>query len=340
MWILLNPMRLSMMGFSKMKPWLIMAIAATTMATTVEAGPSTVESLLKSVVAIQAEVPPDARTASILGTRRQGNGILINDQGLILTIGYLILEAKKVRVLAYDRREIEAEIVGYDAETGFGFIRANTLMDGQPVALGDSDSVKAEDPVLLAAWNPDGEIQTAVVVSRRTFAGYWEYLVENAIYTVPAFQNFAGAALINKNFELIGVGSLLVQNAKEGGREVPGNLFVPANLLKPVLERIADNKRLKPRAARPWMGVNISEQFGRVIITRVTVDGPADRAGLHVGDILLEVEGKKIGSMETFYKELWSRGKAGISVRMRIVQKNEIVKMLVVTGDRSAFYNR
>jgi len=295
------------------------------------------EELARAVVSLVTDAYPDSRTAGVLGTHREGNGIVIDREGRILTVGYLVLDAQRVRVLRFDGREFPATVLGYDVDSGLGLVQAQAPLGLEPLVLGDSSRLAVDDPVLLLNSGGLEAARAGTVVSRRTFAAYWEYMVEAAIFTVPPQRDFAGAALLDRDLRVVGVGSLLVQNAASEGLAMAGNLFVPIDRVKPVLRDLVEAGR--PRAkARPWLGVNVAEQFGRVIVTRITPGGPARESGLQPGDIILEVDGHKVDGLESFYRQLWGLGPAGIVVKLKLLQRNDVVRIAVTTRDRYSQY--
>ena len=299
---------------------------------------ATLEELARAVVGISAEIDPASRTAAALGTHREGNGVVIDREGHVLTIGYLILEANEVHVQRYDGKDFPARVLGYDADSGLGLLQVMGAMELVPMTLGESASLSVQDPVLMLTRQGLEGAATATVVSRRTFAGYWEYLLENAIYTAPPQGDYAGAALLDRDLRLVGIGSLFVQNAAAESVTLPGNLFVPIDRLKPVLKDLVETGR--PRShSRPWLGVNVAEQFGRVIVTRVTSHGPASEAGLQPGDIILEVAGKKVEGVENFYRQLWATGAAGVVVKLKLLQRSDVVQIAVPSRDRYGHYS-
>lgn len=299
--------------------------------------PGTVDDLVTAIVGLKADIHPAGRTVASLGTHRVGTGVVIGRKGLILTIGYLILEAERVTVTTHDGRELSARVLGYDADSGFGLLLTSAPLNLARLPMGDSARLKVQDPVLVLGRGGVEGVNSAVVVSRRTFAGYWEYLLETAIFTAPPQRNFAGAALVDQNLRLVGIGSLYVENAAAGGLSVPGNMFVPINLLKPILSDLEKVGRPVTRS-KPWLGVNVAEQFGRVIVTRVSPEGPANDSGLEAGDIILEIGDKKVGGLEQFYRELWRQGDAGIIVRLKLLQRNDITQISVTSSDRYLHY--
>ena len=287
---------------------------------------------LEGVVKLSIKAVPNARTADTLGAEREGTGVLIGDKGLILTIGYLLLEADSVLVVAGDGRVFPASIVGYDHASGFGLVRAAGITS-RPLEMGSSDEVRELATVLVAAHGGAGGTSRACVVSRRRFTGWWEYMIEGGMFTAPPRFEHSGAALLDADGALIGIGSLWVSDALEAGAAFPGNMFVPIDLLKPLLEDIlATGKRRGP--ARPWLGVYSEEIQGHVVVTRVLPDSPAAKAGLKRGDIILGVGGQAIGRQSEFYQRLWGSGDAGSPVTLHVLQNKLVKKLQLHSADR------
>jgi len=284
-----------------------------------------------SVVLLRATAPRDARSAGSLGVERHGSGIVIDTNGLILTIGYLILEAEGVEVIPADGKAIPATVVGYDHVTGFGLVRASLPLAIKPIELGESGTLPEREPVLIAGF--DG-VAPAYVVSKRQFAGFWEYLLDSAIFTAPATVNWSGAALIGRDGKLYGVGSLVVTDAIKPQTYSPGNMFVPIDLLKPILGDLIGNGRVSG-PARPWIGVNTQEmQGGQLVVTRVTRDGPAEKSGLKAGDIIVRLGGQPISGQVDFYRKLWGKGPAGTQIPVSVLQGAEVKDLVIQSIDR------
>ncbi len=293
------------------------------------------ESAARAVVAVRVRALGNARSLASLGAERSGSGVLIAPSGLVLTIGYLILEADQVEVTDSSGRSLPAAVVAYDHATGFGLLRPIAPLAGRPVPLGDASRVEPLDRLLVVAAG-EGGASVATVVSRRPFAGYWEYLIDGAIFTVPARADHSGAALLNGEGELVGIGSLLVMDAMTPGTRLPGNMFVPVDLVKPVLaELIATGRQRAGR--RPWLGVSTMEDDGRLRVLRVSEDGPAERAGLRSGDIILGVAGEKVHDLPGFYRALWAAGEPGVEVPLVVLQGSELRELRVRSVDRLDF---
>ncbi len=290
------------------------------------------EELNAAIVKVKAFVRSDARTAATLGTEREGTGTLIGGDGLVVTIGYLILEADRVELIAGGKK-VPAEIVGYDHDTGFGLLRALTKIPAKPLKLGDASQIKIKDKVLAINYNGAEGARPALVVSRREFAGYWEYMLASAIFTAPPLMDWSGAALVDQEGRLIGVGSLIVNDPMEGGDIGPGNMFVPIDLLKPVMADLMTQG--KPATTpKPWIGINSEEVRGRLFITRVSPGTPAEKAGLKKGDIILGVGGKQVNTLGELYRALWGSGQAGADVKFNVLQGVAPAEVTVKSIDR------
>ena len=292
-----------------------------------------VEELVSAVVRLKTHINPDGRTVEGLGREREGSGIVIDNSGLVLTIGYLMVEAYAAEVIDNDGHALPANVVGYDHESGFGLLRTIEPPKVKPMALGKSADVKERDPVLVASFGGAAMVGAAYVVARREFAGSWEYMLDEALFTAPPHPAWSGAALISREGKLIGVGSLIVGNATGGSEKTPGNMFVPIDRLSPILgELIADGRIAGP--GRPWLGVNAEELHGRLFVSRVTPDGPAAKAGIRRGDLIVGVNGEAPKSLADFYRKVWAQGGAGVNVPLDVLQDNQLRRLEVKSINR------
>ncbi len=286
---------------------------------------------LSAVVGVRAEVPPSARTAQTLGTEREGGGVVIGQDGLVLTIGYLIMEAAHAEIVEQDGSVVPADVVAYDYETGFGLLRPVTRLNATPIELSDSTELPKSTRVLVAG--PDGP-SPAMVVSRRDFAGYWEYLLPDAIFTAPPYRSFGGAALIGADGRLLGIGSLIVADAAGPGKTIPGNMFVPISALLPIIEDL----KLKGRSAqpaRPWLGLYSQEMRGHIVINRVAPGGPAAKAGVSANAIVIAVGGRNVSTLAEFYRAVWALGDAGVEVPLTLLDSAQgSHEVMITSGDR------
>ena len=279
------------------------------------------EELVAAVVRIKTFIDPEGRSTQNLGREREGSGIVIDSTGLVLTIGYLMLEAHSAEVATGDGRTVQANVVGYDHETGFGLLRTVAPLKVRPMPMGKSSEIKPKDQVLIASFGGTDMVGAAHVVARREFAGSWEYLLEQAIFTTPPHPLWSGAALINREGKLVGVGSLVVADTSGKGDGTPGNMFVPIDRLPPILaELIAEGRVQGP--ARPWLGLTIEPIAGRLLVAHVVPHSPAEKAGVQAGDVVVGVGGAPAKNLGDFYRKVWARGSAGVSVPVDVAREN------------------
>ena len=292
-----------------------------------------VERVMQSVVAIQARTDDDASTARTLGQRRQGSGVVIGPD-LVLTIGYLLIEAQSVDLIDRQGRRVPAQVKAVDTVSGFGLVRSLVPLRLEPVPLGDSDVVKAPAKVLTLGQG-EVELTELQVVSRKPFAGNWEYLLETPLMTLPAVNNWSGAGLFDEAGQLIGLGSLLVPDVFGDSKPMPGNLYVPLNELKPQLvELLRNGKRTGP--AQSWLGISSQAvRGGGLMVQRVTPESPASQAGIQAGDVLVALQGRAIDNLPDFYRQLWTSGPAGSTLVITVKRLGQEQKIRITTGDRA-----
>ena len=304
-----------------LKSLLAAVFAASLLSAPAPAETGSLEELISAVVKIKTHINPEGRTVQGLGRDREGTGILIDADGLILTIGYLMVEAYAAEVITNDGRTLPASIVGYDHETGFGLLRTIEPLKIKPFTLGKIADVKEKDVVVVASGGGASNVVPALVVSKREFVGNWEYLLDEAIYTSPPHPSWSGAALINREGKLIGVGSLIVGDPAGTKENNPGNVFVPIDRLAPILgDLLTEGRPSGP--GRPWLGMNADETHGRLMVGRVTPGGPADKAGIKRGDVIISVNGEATTSLPDFYRKVWSKGGAGAVIGLDVRNNN------------------
>ena len=290
-----------------------------------------------AIVKLSIKVVDDARTADTLGAEREGTGVVIDAQrGLILTIGYLVLEATSILVMTRDGRIYPASVAGFDHASGYGLVRTLSGLSSAAVELGDSGSLRELQSATVMAHTAAGGSSTAAVVAKRRFTGWWEYMIEDAIYTSPPRYDHSGAGLLDESGRLVGIASLWVSDALEIGAAFPGNMFVPIDLLKPMLEDLVSTGRRRG-PMRPWIGLYSEEHDGQLLVARTLPDSPAARAGLTRGDVILGVGGESIGSQSDFYRRLWSSGEAGCDVALHVLHEKSVKQVVVRTADRMEY---
>jgi S1-C subfamily serine protease len=316
-----------------MRSLLVASVAVLLTVSAAAAQNAWVEELAAAVVRIKTHINPEGRTIEGLGREREGSGVLIDSDGLVLTIGYLMVEAYAAEVVTNDGRTVPASVVGYDHESGFGLLRTLEPLKLKPMPMGKSSEMKERDPVLVASFGGAAMVAPAYVVAKREFAGSWEYMLDDALFTSPPHPAWSGAALINREGKLVGIGSLIVGDAVGGGDKTPGNMFVPIDRLPPILADLIATGRI-PGPGRPWLGLNAEELRGRLFVSRVTPGGPADKAGVKRGDVIVGVKGEPPKNLADFYRKVWAQGDAGVSVPLEVLQDSAVRRVEVKSINR------
>jgi len=291
------------------------------------------ERALGAMVLVRTEIPEQAFTAGILGTERLGNGVVIRDDGLVLTIGYLITEASSIWLTTHSGAAVAGTPLAYDQATGFGLVQPLGKLDANVLARGSSRQCAGGDDVVVAGHGGRAHALKAKLLAKREFAGYWEYLLDEALFTAPAHPQWGGAALISGEGRLLGIGSLLVQE-KISDEADQGNMMVPIDLLEPILDDLLTTGRSR-RPPRPWLGIYTTELSGQVVVAGVADGGPAERAGLQTGDVLLEVEGARIAGLADLFRRIWRLGVAGVEVPLTIAREGKGLHVAVRSIDRA-----
>ena len=294
------------------------------------------ERALSCVVGLHATIPSDAFTADTLGTERAGNGVFIRGNGLVLTIGYLVTEAENIWIALSDGRSVPGHVLGYDQESGFGLVQALAKLDVPTLPIGDSAAASLGERVVIGGFGGRQRSVAARIVAKQEFAGYWEYVLDEAIFTAPAHPNWGGTALINPAGDLIGIGSLQLQHAGERGQTQNINMMVPIDLLKPIVDDLLKFGR-RNAPPRPWLGLYATEVEDRLVIVGLAERGPAKQAELHVGDIVLSVAGKDVRDLASFFRRIWALGQAGVEVPMAVYRDGETLQMRIKSSERSRF---
>jgi len=286
-----------------------------------------------AVIGIEVLAIEDAPSNAMLGRVRQGSGVVIGNDDLVLTIGYLVLEAEQVQLITDDERVVPARVVAYDVATGFGLVQALAPLRLQPVPLGQPAALAPNEPLMVASGGQEGGVSVARMVSRRPFAGYWEYHIEGALFTAPARTDHSGAGLFNARGELMGIGSLLVTDVLGQGQRLPGNMFVPVDLLEPILAelRLRGSSQASRRA---WLGINCVEQNGELRVMRVNMDSPADVAGMQAGDLITRIDGTEVHALDKLWKLLWDGGQPEREVVLQIKRGEQDRTMRLQSVDR------
>ena len=292
------------------------------------------ERTLSSVVGLHSIVPPDAFTADTLGVERAGNGVLIDD-GLVLTVGYLITEAETVWLHLGDGHVMQGHALGLDQETGFGLVQALGKIDLPALEIGFSKSADIGERVVVGGAGGRTRSLAGRIAARQEFAGYWEYVLDEAIFTYPAHPNWGGTALISGTGKLIGIGSLQLERAR-GGKNEHLNMVVPIDLLNPILDDLRKFGRVN-RPVRPWLGVYSTEIEDKVVVVGIAPKGPAARAEIKTGDVVVAVNGDRISTLAGMYRKIWMLGQAGVEVPLTLYRDGVTFDVRVNSSDRAKF---
>jgi S1-C subfamily serine protease len=296
------------------------------------------KSALDGIVGLRADIPDDAFTAPILGTDRTGNGVVIRDDGLVLTVGYLITEAATVWLTRNDGSVVEGHPLAYDFATGFGLVLPLRPLNVPKIERGTAASVAEDDDVYVVGHGGRAHALKATVFAKREFAGFWEYLLDVALFTTPPHPEWSGAALLDDEGKLIGIGSLLLQE-KSGDDVVDGNMFVPIDLIEPILDDLVLTGRAK-QPPRPWLGMYTADRDDRLVVNGLATGGPAERAGVHAGDLVVAVGAARVASLADLFREIWRLGPAGTEIPLTLARGGAPVYIKVVSGDRSDFLRK
>jgi S1-C subfamily serine protease len=294
------------------------------------------ERALASVVGVRSVVPGDAFSAETLGTERAGNGVLVREDGVVLTIGYLITEAEQIWLSFSDGKAYPGHVLGYDQETGFGLVQALARLDVEPLSIGESKAAQVGERVVVGGAGGRHHSVAARIAARQEFAGYWEYVLDEAIFTAPAHPNWGGTALIGPAGDLLGIGSLQLERSRERGPNEHLNMVVPIDDLKPVLDDLM--KFGKPNTPpRPWLGLYATEVESKIVVVGLASRGPAQKADIRTGDIIVAVDGREVSELATMFRKVWSLGHAGVDVPLLVYRDGRTFEMTIKSGDRNRF---
>ena len=296
------------------------------------------DAALGAVVLLRAEIPEDAYTAPMLGTERTGNGVVIGEDGLVLTIGYLITEAETIWLTTSRGEVLQGHALAYDQRTGFGLVQPLGRLGARPLARGSVDTVSADSPVIVIGHGGRAHSLKASIVAKREFAGYWEYVLDEALFTAPAHPQWGGAALIGEDGRLLGIGSLLVQEAVDG-KALDRNMFVPIDLLAPILEELHSGA-LAARPPRAWLGLYAAQSDGHLVIGGLAPGGPAERAGVQVGDVVIEAGGQRVAGLAELFRKVWGFGPAGSEVGLTVSRRGATFTLHIASADRNDFLKK
>jgi S1-C subfamily serine protease len=295
--------------------------------------------VIGGMVSIQTLIPEEAMTAGLLGTHRSGHGAIIRSDGLIVTIGYVIADAETVWITNAEGQTVPGYVVGYDYESGLGLVKATLPLPGVAIPIGDVKGLHVGDPVLIAGSGGETDLHQALVIAKHEFAGRWEYVIDEAVFTSPAHSNWAGTALLDERGRLCGIGSLLIQDQRSENAGASANMYVPTYLLEPYIDEICEHgARISP--PRPWLGMLVHDEGDQLIVVGVYRDCPADRDGLLPGDIIMRVADTPVSGLATLFRTIWSIGPAGTQIPLTVLRRGMTHELVITSGDRNLVHRR
>lgn len=291
------------------------------------------ENSLSGIVRVRVQVPDEAMTAQILGAEREGHGIKVSDDGLIVTIGYVITEAASVWIIDSEGMAVEGYVVAYDQRSGFGLVQALQPVHGEVLQLGDSSHVEVGQKMYLAGSGGTKSMLPVTVVEVREFAGYWEYMIKNAIFTEPAHPDWGGTALLDENGKVYGIGSLVLQSDDQS--DSARNMVIPINLYREISDELVQHGG-RTQSARPWMGWYVQNSAEGPVVIGTVDDAPCQRAGIQPGDAIVAVNGRRVGSINELYKCIWGSGAAGVTIDVAVKREDALNVVSIESVDRSS----
>jgi len=291
-----------------------------------------------AMVSITAHVPDDAMSAGLLGTERTGHGVRIREDGLIVTIGYVVHEAESLWI-GTGKTVVPGFVVGSDFDSGLALVKPSLPLDGPCMELGRADSLNVGDTVSVMSSGGRAQVIEARVVAKQEFAGRWEYVLDQAVFTSPPHESWSGAALVDSHGRLCGLGSLVIQGFEVRGASTTVNMFVPIELLAPIVDEIIEHgRRLSP--PRPWLGMLVHDDQHDLTVVGVYRNCPADKAGLRPGDVIVGIDDEPVNGLANMFRLMWSLGSAGVDVPLNVLRNTERMQLKVRSGDRAGFQRK
>lgn len=290
------------------------------------------EYVVPATVSIRSVTPQRHPSARLLGTERMGSGAIIDAEGHILTVGYVVMGARTIEVTLPDQQQFPATLVCQDFESGIAILQT-PARDLPTVPLGHSSSLKEGDKVIIVAATDQTQRMASpgFISALRPFEAYWEYMLDQAILTTAMNPGFGGGPLLDSLGQMIGVLSLNLNSTKEM------TLAIPIDLFHRVKEGVFTFGSITDRRPRPWVGMYSEPVEGGVAVIGLIPNGPASRAGMEVKDVILEVNNAEATGRRELYELMW-RNRAGDELTFTVQRGEEVLDIRVTSMDRAEFY--
>lgn len=296
--------------------------------------PSFVLRVEPAVVGIKVQVPRNRPSVLTLGPERWGSGVIFDPGGYALTVSYVLLDAGTIEVSLRDGRTVPGKLVGLDLEVGLGVLKLEGPGPWPAAVVGDSAGVRVGQATATIGVDEDNAlvVTNGSVQEIRAFAGYWEYMLDRAFVVSPYNPAFGGSSLVNQSGEVIGIASLRL------GERPFVNLAIPIEKFLPGRDALIQRGRVVTRKPRPWLGLyTLPVESGGVVIAGVSPVGPAAPAGFQRGDVVVRLNGEKVGSQEEFYTRLWET-EVGQELTLVVLRGSRFEAIRVRPADRYQFF--
>jgi S1-C subfamily serine protease len=290
-----------------------------------------------ALLTVSSQVPERALTAPLLGTERSGHAIRIRADGLALTVGYLVNEAEQIWMTSAEGQAAPAYLVAQDHDSGLALLKPTLPIGSVHLEPGRADRLPVGEPLTVLRSGGEARFE-CTLTARHEFAGRWEYLIDDALFTAPACDDWSGAALVDRENRLCGIGSLLLEIPGDDLETTRGNMFVPLDLVSPYLDELCRYGQRR-RPARPWLGSLIQEHEDQLIVVGTYPDCPASRAGIEPGDVVVSVDGTPARGLANLLRSVWSLGSAGVEVPLTIARDGAMQTCRLRSMDRAAYYH-
>jgi S1-C subfamily serine protease len=251
----------------------------------------------------------------------RGSGVIVTDDGHVVTNEHVIRGASRVKIISLDNNVYSAKVVGIDAITDIALLKSD--FKGKAISFSDSSAVKIGD-VVLAIGNPFGVGQTLTkgIISRTNSGHITENPLDEFLQSDAAINpGNSGGAMVNIKGDLIGINTM---NLSLGGGSDGIGLAVPSNLVRNITQQLIKYGRV----VRGYIGMSAFDTLEGVVISKVLVNGPADKSGILPNDIILSLDGIKIDNIKQVVKIVASL-EVGEDIILKFKRQNKVIETVI-----------